>query len=151
MSRYFLAKKKDRTKQFILDLKPLTEFIEAPHFKMENIPTVIKLLFNNYYMTTIDLKDAYFLISIHPHHRKFLRFVFNDQAYEFICFPFDLALAPYTFTKLLSPVIEQLRKEIIACINYLDDFLILKNSEKDCLNKVSKTLNLLKSLGFVIN
>lgn len=34
-------------------------------------------------MSTLDLKDAYFLIRIHDNSRKFLWFEFNNTLYEF--------------------------------------------------------------------
>ena len=102
-------------------------------------------------MTCIDLKDAYFLISITSRHRRFLRFLFNDQLYEFTCMPFGLSVAPLCFTKIMKPVVSALRSSGVLCVNYLDDFMILSDSFTECTRQTTRTVNLLNSLGFIIN
>ena len=61
-------------------------------------------------MASIDMEDAYFLIAVADSDKKYLRFYFNKQLYEFNCLPFGLSVAPYTFTKLLKPVVKKLRE-----------------------------------------
>lgn len=121
LSKIFLADKPNGKKRFILNLKPLNKVLFSPHFKMENFQTVSRLLRKNDFMTSIDLKDAYFLVPIHSSDRKYLRFSFSGKIFEFTCMPFGLSSAPYTFTKLLKPVMEFLRRSGITCVNYLDD------------------------------
>ena len=71
--------------------------------------------------------------------------------YEFIFIPFGLSTAPFTFTKLTKPVIAFLRKRGVLCLVYLDDFLILGNSEQKCRKNVKLTVSLLESLGLLVN
>lgn len=71
---------------------------------------VKKLLTKNMFLESLDLKGAYHLIPIHQRHRKYLRFVFPGQLYEYTCFPFGLNTAPYLFNKLLKPVLYYLRE-----------------------------------------
>ncbi len=54
------------------------------------------------WFVTIDLKDAYFHIEILPQHRKFLRFAFGGEAYQYRVLPFGLALSPRTYTKCMD-------------------------------------------------
>ncbi len=42
----------------------------------------------------IDLKDAYFHVSILPRHRPFLRFAFEGRAWQYRVLPFGLSLSP---------------------------------------------------------
>lgn len=118
---------------------------------MEDFRTVSKLIQRNYFLTSIDLKDAYFLIPIDKYCRRFLRFKFNNTLYEFTCMPFGLSTAPYIFTKLLKPVMTYLRDKDITCVNYLDDFLIIGQTFMQCQENTKIAVNLLESLGFVIN
>lgn len=60
--------------RMILNLKYLNQFIDAPHFKMEDLRSASKLMTRNCFMGTVDLKDAYYFIPVHVSHRKFLRF-----------------------------------------------------------------------------
>jgi len=79
-------------------------------------------------MAKIDLKDAYFLVPIHPAHQKFLQFQWMGITYQFCCLPFGLSYAPRTFTKLMKPVVAFLRERGIKLIIYLDDLIIFCNN-----------------------
>lgn len=87
LSPFFLINKPNGDKRFILNLKRLNQFVKSPHFKMEDWRTVVKLLQAGWWMTTIDLKDAFFLVPIHCSSRRFLRFVFEKNCFEFFGLP----------------------------------------------------------------
>ena len=104
----------------------------------------------NTYGNYICLQDAYFSVPIHDSYEHYLRFIFQGTTYEFQCLPFGLSSAPWTFTKLLKPVISLLRSLGIRIVIYLDDMLILDESP-DCLASVFRSIvNVLKQLGFLI-
>lgn len=151
ISKIFLIQKSNGKCRLILNLKGLNCFIDTVHFKLEDKSTASKLITHNCFMSTIDLKDAYFLINVHHSHRKFLRFQFRNKLYEFTCLPFGLNTAPYVFTKILKPVVASLRLEGLLSVIYLDDFLLLGNSVTTCQRNSIRTINLLESLGFIIN
>ena len=92
ISSFFLVDKPNGTKRFILNLKALNKFIIAPHFKLEDLKTVLRLVSKSCWMATIDLQDSYFTIKIDKNYKKFLRFKFEDTLYEFNCLPFGLCL-----------------------------------------------------------
>lgn len=151
LSPFFLVKKSSGKIRFILNLKTLNSFIAPPHFKMEDARTVCKLIQTNCFMATIDLTNAYYMIPIHSSHKKFLRFMFGNILYQFTCLPFGLSVAPFTFSKLIKPIILTLRKKGITCVAYLDDFIIFGRTAEDCLKNVQYVLECLSSLGFIIN
>ncbi len=82
----------------ILDLHQLNHSVMRLKFKMLTLKQVVSQIRSEDWFVTIDLKDAYFHISIFPQHRKFLRFAFGGEAYQYRVLPFDLALSPCTFT-----------------------------------------------------
>lgn len=151
VSPCFLIKKPNGDNRFILNLKKLNSYVQTPHFKMEDYRTVLKLIRKNCFMSTIDLKDAYFLVPISPEHRRFLRFHVNGQLYQFNCLPFGLSVAPYVFTKIIKSILEILRTQGVFCVAYLDDFFICGNTKQECALGVAKVVHLLQSLGFLIN
>ena len=75
LSNVFTRKKKDGAKRMILNLKQFNTHITYRHFKMESINQVIDIVRPNVYMASIDLKDAFYSIPIHPEHQKYLNFV----------------------------------------------------------------------------
>ena len=100
---------------------------------------------------SIDLKDAYFHLRIHPSQRKFLRFIWRGKLYEFLVLPFGLCTAPFIFTKLTRPLAAFLRSRGIRTIFYLDDILVLGRSHQECLHFVQLALSTLQQAGFLIN
>ena len=88
---------------------------------MESLNNVLDLMKQNCYMGSIDLKDAYYSINVHNDYRKFLRFIWNGQLFEFTCLPMGLSCSPRLFTKLLKPVFMRLRENGLILIYYLDD------------------------------
>lgn len=154
VSKIFLVPKPDGTHRVILNLKQLNEFVETNHFKLEDGKTVRRLLARGYFMASIDLKDAYYLINVKKSNRIFLRFLFQDKLYQFTCLPFGLNQALYTFTKLMKPVITYLRKRGYLSVIDLDDILLLGKSYNECFKiflQVQATCQLLERLGFIIN
>ena len=46
------------------------------------------------WVSSIDLSDAYLHIPTHPNSRKYLRFCYKSQVFQFTSLPFGLATAP---------------------------------------------------------
>lgn len=137
--------------RFVLNLKPLNDFIDTKHFKMEDLRTITKILSHGSYMATIDLKDAYYLVPMHQNSKKFLRFMWEKKIFEFQCLPFGLCTAPWVFTKLMKPIASHFRSQGWMSVVYLDDWLLIGESYEQCQKNVEITCNYLISLGFIIN
>lgn len=151
ISPYFLVPKPNNKNRFILNLKALNKFISPPHFKLEDYRSVKNIVTPNLFMASVDLQDAYFTISVNKEHRKYLRFIFEDDLYEFTCVPFGLSTAPFLFTKILKPLMQFLRTKGLMSINYLDDFLLLGYTKEECLNNIHVTISIIETLGFIVN
>ena len=66
ISDILLRNKKDGSYRMILNLKKLNQYASKTHFKTDTLNTVIKLIEKDCYMASIDLKDAYYSVSIAP-------------------------------------------------------------------------------------
>lgn len=151
ISSIFLTPKPNGKSRFILNLKKLNRFINTDHFKLEDLRTAIKLVTQDCWMATLDLKDAYLLVNIHKDSRKYLRFIFEQKIYEFNVLPFGLNTAPFVFTKITKPIVKLLRTAGMLSTLYLDDWFLLGRTSSDCLLNLNITKKLLISLGFIIN
>jgi hypothetical protein len=151
ISSLFVVPKKDGGNRPVVNLKPLNQYLIYEHFKMEGIHMLRDLLKQGDWLVKIDLKDAYLTVPIWKNHQKYLRFLWKDNMLEFACLPFGLATAPRVFTKLMKPVVALLRQWGIRLIIYLDDILIMAESQDLVLHQAASTLNLLESLGFLVN
>ena len=85
----------------------------------------IPLLHIEDWLIMIDLKDAYFSISVSQVHRKFLCFQGGDKHYQFNFLPFGLSSAPWVFTKTLRPVVAFRRELGMQLIIYIDNILLM--------------------------
>ncbi|KAM4038352.1 uncharacterized protein ACNLHF_016660 [Anomaloglossus baeobatrachus] len=56
------------------------------------------------FLASIDIRDAYLHIPIFPAHQRFLRFVVQEQHFQFTALPFGLSTAPRVFTKVMATV-----------------------------------------------
>lgn len=151
ISQIFPRIKKSGGVRIILNLKSLNENVHYQHFKMENLQLALGLIEENYFMASVDLKDAYYSVSIAPEYRKFLRFIWNGRLYQYTCLPNGLTSAPRIFTKIMKPVFSKLRNEGFFSVYYLDDSLLIGSNETDCKNNVHATTKLLTDAGFIIN
>lgn len=60
-------------------------------------------------------------------------------------------LAPRVFTKLLKPVLSELRSRGHQSVMYTDDCNVQAETFDMCLENINDTVNILENLGFVIN
>ena len=118
---------KDGSHCMILSLKQLNNDITYHHFKMDTLLVALGLITPNCFMALIDLKDAYYSIPIEQDDRKFLRFKWRGQLWQFDCMPNGLALASRKFTKLLKPIFATLRKDDHLSTSFLDDSLLMSD------------------------
>ena len=150
-STIFLVPKKSGDLRPVINLKPLNRLLYVPHFRMETLQNVIHAVRPGEWMATLDLKDAYFHVPIHPQHRKYLRFRVAGQSYQFRALPFGLSTAPLIFTKVLAPVVAIIRTRGIHCHPYLDDLLFRAPSSQELSAQLETVVRILKWAGFLIN
>ena len=51
-------------------------------FKMESLQDVLSLIQPGVWMGSVDLKDAYYSVAVHPFYRKFFTFYWQGRFYE---------------------------------------------------------------------
>ncbi|KAL0187573.1 hypothetical protein M9458_014672, partial [Cirrhinus mrigala] len=133
-SRYFIVPKKDGGLRPFLSLRQLNRSVMWLKFRMLTVSQVVSQIRSEDWFVTIDLKDVSFHVSILSQHRKFLRFAFRGEAYQYRVLPFGLALSPRTFLKCVDAALAPLRLRGIRILSCIDDWLILAQSEHMTLN-----------------
>lgn len=150
-STFFLVPKKDGGFRPILNLRVLNTYLKVPHFKMETLRSIVRAIDPGDWALSLDLKDAYLHVAMFPADRKFLRFCWQGQHYQFKAMPFGLAIAPRIFTKLMAVIGSYLRKRQIQVFMYLDDWLIKSQDRTLLLRQLEETLQLIQNLGLIVN
>ena len=102
-------------------------------------------------MTSLDFSDTYFDIPISPNSRKFLRFHYQDQTFQFRALPFGLSTAPMEFTIVVKEVKLMDQARNIRMHQYLDDWLIRARDKNTCFQDTQTLLDLCQELGWVVN
>ena len=99
--------------------------IPYQHIKMEGLHYLRYTLQQGDYMCKLDMKDTYFLVSLHGNCRDKVRFQWSRKLYEFFCLCFGLGPAPVIFTKILKVPIFLIRRLNIRIAIYLYGMLLL--------------------------
>ncbi len=150
-SPYFIVPKKSGGLRPILDLRVLNRALHKLPFKMMMQKCIFGCVRPLDWFAAIDLKDAYFHVSILPRHRPFLRFAFEGRAYQYKVLPFGLSLSPRVFTKVAEAALVPLRERGVRILNYLDDWLILAQSREQLCAHRDLVLRHLSQLGLRVN
>ena len=150
ISPIFLRKKREGFR-LILNLKELNQYLDTIHFKMDTIYSVKDLITPNCFMSSIDLKDAYYTVPIQEDYQKYFKFIFQGNLFNFTCLPNGFCHGPRKFTKLLKPVLAQLRRLDHVIAAYIDDMLNIGEDYNDCVRNVADTILWFDKLGFHIH
>lgn len=133
-------------------MRALNQYIRTPHFKMESIASVKDVIRVGDFMGRLDLKDAYLSVPVAKKHRKFLRFRWKGKNYEF-------ETRTAIWTGISSKNFHQ-NPEISSggnafegkkMIKYLDDTLIMAQTETTLREYAAEVAETLSRLGFIIN
>ena len=135
----------------IINLKKLNQFTPYYHFNMECLQSIKDILKQVNFKCKLDLRDAYCYIPLSEDAKKYVKFYWEGNLYQFLGLCFGLSLSPYIFTKLLKVPITFLHRLGKMIISYLDDMIILGISVNKTLNFRNTVILLLQELGFVIN
>ena len=147
-SSLFMVWKTSGSWRPVIDLSALNRFVDVSHFQMETIQSVLLSIRPGDWMASIDLREAYLQVPVHPVSRPFLRFVSNGRVYQFKALCFGLSTAPQVFTRVMAPVSAILHSLGIRMRRYLDDWLVQSSSRESLLRMV---LDLCRELGIVVN
>ena len=150
-SRLFVVWKTSGSWRPVIDLSTLNLFVDVSHFRMETIQSVLLSVRQGDWMASIDLKETYLQVPVHPDSRRFLRFVAQGRVYQFSALCFGLFTAPQVFSRVMAPVSAILHSRCIRMWRYLDDWLVQSSSRVSLLHDLRVVLDLCHELGIVVN
>src|SRR5690606_27389430 len=107
----FLVKRKDADKpRPVVNMRPLSPFVRSPHFKMEGLPVAKELSQRGSWLARVDLKDAYLHVPIHVGFRKYFRYRYKGEVFQWQVLPFGFRDAPRLFQKMIVEAVAPLRR-----------------------------------------
>ena len=72
---------------------------------METLNVILPNLHHQDWAVSIDLKDAYLHVPVHPQSRRLLGFKYLDKTYVYKVLPFGLKDSPWVFLRIVATVI----------------------------------------------
>ena len=158
-SRLFLVEKSSGGWRPVIDLSPLNEFVRQTPFRMETPSSVVLAVREGDFLSSIDLKDVYFQIPVHPSSGSS-----QTRSRPYTPPPvrvkrglpgqgpvFRTVDPPQVFTRIFATVSAWAHSRGIRLLRYLGDWLVLSSSETKTRQHVTQLLSLCRSLGIVIN
>ena len=130
---------------------------EAPPFSFVTIDHATSLIKPNAFLAKLDLKSAYRHVPLHPSNYEAtgLAWTFagdSTPTYLYDCkLPFGSSKSPEIFNRLTQAVTRIMARRGHTILAYLDDFLIIADTEQDCRDAYLQLIDLLHELGFNIN
>ena len=118
---------------------------------METPESIRASLIPGEWVSSIYLSDAYLHIPIHQNSRKYLRFCHNSQVFQITFLPFGLATALQVFTMIVKEVNLMALTREMRLHQYLEDWLIRAQSQKEAQVNTQTMVDLSQSLGWIIN
>ena len=102
-SRLYVVPKKDGP-NLLIDLSFLNTLLVVPTFKMERISEIASGIVHPMWGCMVDLKYAFYHVTMAWAFHVFLAFVVDGQTYVFQVMPFGLSVAPWAFSKNTKPI-----------------------------------------------
>ena len=130
-SPIILVKKNDGEMRFCIDYRKLNSVTVGHAHPLPRVDDILDSLGNAQYFSTLDLKSAYWQISVDEKDRHKTAFVTQRGLFEFNRMPFGLVNAPTTFQRAMDLVLSGLC--YVICLCYLDDVIVFgRDFEEHC-------------------
>ena len=139
-------------RRLILDARHSNKlFVAPPRFRLDGLKTVEKLVQRGDSMVKTDVESAYHLVRLAPETRPWFCFVLGDRILQWQVLPLGWSWAPWIWTQLLKPVVEELRVRFKwRASAYLDDLWAALDpalSAEEKKRQVDEVRRLLAQLG----
>ena len=136
----------------IYNLKKMNPSLVDRKFKMTGVSTWKGMIFKDMYMSSIDIKDAYLHIMVAENSRRFMRYEWQNDVWELTALPFGLSQAPWVFTRMLKPLLQEWRVRLgISIIAWLDDIIMGAESKTHLKWALQEILDDLSRVGLAVN
>lgn len=133
-----------------LDCRKVNSFTYGDAYPLPQIEAILSRLPKAVFISSLDLKDAYWQIPLDPASRDKTAFTIPGKPlYQFKVMPFGLSNASQTMTRLMDKVIPaSLRNEVFV---YLDDLLVVSDSFESHLAVLTTVAEHIRQAGLTLN
>nr|XP_041630567.1 uncharacterized protein K02A2.6-like [Drosophila kikkawai] len=133
-----------------LDSRKVNAVTKKDAYPLPQIDGILGRLPKAVYISSLDLKDAYWQVPLDPESRDKTSFTIpGNPLYQYKVMPFGLSNASQTMTRLMDKVVPaELRNEVFV---YLDDLLIVSDCFEAHLKVLEVVAGHIKAAGLTLN
>lgn len=152
-SQIHLVRKPDKSWRFCLDFVRLNEATKVSEgWPLQNIATMLRRIGNRKptFFGKMDLTAGYHQAPLHMDSRKYTAFITFMGVYQWNRVPMGLKGAPSYFQRIMA--MNVLAGLIYStCEVYLDDVLVMGNTEEDFISNLRSVFERLRHFGLTLN
>lgn len=149
-SPVLVFKKPDGKKRFCLDCRAVNKVTIKDAYPMPIIEGIFASLHETVYISSIDLKDAFWQVELEPSSRDKTAFTVPGRPlYQFVRMPFGLCNAPQTMCRLMDRVIKSSLREFVFV--YMDDLMVVSMSFDTHVDRLRTVAKCLREANLTIN
>ena len=139
-SRVLLVTKRDGSKGFVVDYRPLNKVTQTDSYPMPNPRDILDRLHGDTYFSTLDCASAYWAIEIPEEDRHKTAFVYTRGLFEMNRMPFGLVNSQSSYERLMDTTL----RHVDHAEPYIDDICIHSSTFEQHLIDLESTLQALE-------
>lgn len=144
-----LVKKANGSNRLCLDSRQLNKVTKRDTYPLPRVSAIIDNLRNARFLSTIDLKSAFWQIELEEASKEKTAFAVPGRGlFHFKVMPFGLINASQSQQRLMDILFHVLEGKVWS---YLDDIVVCSNTFDEHLAILKRVMNILKNAGLTIN
>ncbi|KAG5883240.1 hypothetical protein JTB14_026461 [Gonioctena quinquepunctata] len=149
-SPILLVKKKDNTFRFCFDFRKLNAVTERDSYPLPYISSILDKLKNAHYLSTLDIKSAYWQVPVAESSRPFTAFTVPGRGlFQFCRLSFGLHNSPATWQRLIDHVLGlELEPNVFT---YLDDIVVIAESFEEHMKILDEVFKLFRNANLTVS
>uniref|UniRef100_A0A1Y1L0V4 RNA-directed DNA polymerase n=1 Tax=Photinus pyralis TaxID=7054 RepID=A0A1Y1L0V4_PHOPY len=149
-SPIILVKKKDNSYRFCVDFRKINKVTVKDAYPIPQVSATLDKLKNAKYLSTIDIKSAFYQIPLEEDSKQFTAFTIpNRGLFQFKRLPFGLSNSPATWQRCIDKVISNDLEPYVFV--YLDDIVVVTQDFDKHLSTLKEVFYRLNSAGLTVS